>query len=91
MSHADLTDVYDTEGLLGHSPNHLSESEHEMIDHVGIVDVQRDRFPFSIVWTPLPLLTWLFPFIGHLGIARSDGLVHDFAGPYYIHVWFFIY
>eukprot|EP00347_Sterkiella_histriomuscorum_P022121 403331607 len=42
------------------------------------------RFPFCIVWTPLPLITWLLPFIGHTGIAMSDGIIHDFAGPYTI-------
>jgi len=36
------------------------------------------------VWTPLPLITWFLPFIGHTGIAVSDGVIHDFAGPYTI-------
>jgi hypothetical protein len=43
-------------------------------------DVGRSRFPFSIVWTPLPPLTWLFPFIGHMGITDSRGVCYDFAG-----------
>jgi hypothetical protein len=34
------------------------------------------------VWTPIPLLTWLFPCIGHMGIGDSAGVIHDFAGPY---------
>lgn len=38
-----------------------------------------------IVWTPIPLLTWLLPVSGHLGLSDSDGLVSDFAGPYFIH------
>lgn len=42
------------------------------------------RYPHCIVWTPLPLLTWLFPFIGHMGIATSSGVIRDFAGPYYV-------
>jgi transmembrane protein 222 len=32
----------------------------------------------------LPGITWLFPFIGHLGIGDSRGVIYDFAGPYYI-------
>ena len=36
------------------------------------------------MWTPLPLITWLLPFIGHTGIGMSDGVIHDFAGPYTI-------
>lgn len=39
------------------------------------VDPARGRFPFCIVWSPIPVLTWFLPFIGHLGIATSDGCV----------------
>ncbi len=50
------------------------------------VDPAHARFPFSIVWTPLPLITWLIPLIGHTGIGMSNGVIHDFAGPYYISI-----
>jgi len=46
------------------------------------IDTARQRYPFCIVWTPIPILTYLFPFIGHMGIATSHGVIHDFAGPY---------
>ena len=42
------------------------------------------RYPYSIVWCPIPCLTWLFPFIGHMGIATTEGIIRDFAGPYYV-------
>jgi hypothetical protein len=48
------------------------------------MDVVRSRYPYCIVWTPLPFLTWLFPLIGHMGIAYSSGVIRDFAGPYYV-------
>ncbi|XP_071499840.1 transmembrane protein 222-like [Diadema antillarum] len=48
------------------------------------IDHKRMRYPFCIVWTPIPLLTWLFPFVGHMGIATSNGIIRDFAGPYYV-------
>ncbi|CAF4620544.1 unnamed protein product, partial [Rotaria magnacalcarata] len=48
------------------------------------IDMVRVRYPHCIVWTPIPLLTWFFPFIGHIGIARTDGVIRDFAGPYYV-------
>ena len=51
---------------------------------MGQIDFSRDRFPFCIVWTPIPLLTWLFPFIGHMGICTSAGVIRDFAGPYIV-------
>ncbi|XP_076244060.1 transmembrane protein 222 [Calliopsis andreniformis] len=48
------------------------------------IDPERQRFPFCIVWTPLPILTYFLPFIGHMGIATSTGVIRDFAGPYHV-------
>lgn len=48
------------------------------------IDPTRARFPCSIVWTPLPIISWLLPFIGHLGICREDGVILDFAGPNFV-------
>ncbi|XP_064642490.1 transmembrane protein 222-like [Lineus longissimus] len=48
------------------------------------VDASKSRFPHCVVWTPIPMLTWLFPFIGHMGIATTSGVIRDFAGPYYV-------
>ncbi|KAK6732265.1 hypothetical protein RB195_016572 [Necator americanus] len=48
------------------------------------IDVARHRFPFCIVWTPLPVLTWIFPLIGHMGIGTSKGIIRDFSGSYYV-------
>ena len=39
-----------------------------------------NRYPFCIVWSPIPVLTWVWPFIGHMGIALSSGVILDFAG-----------
>lgn len=50
------------------------------------INPEKERFPFCIVWTPLPLISWFLPFIGHTGIAMSDGVIHDFAGPYTVTV-----
>eukprot|EP00795_Rhopilema_esculentum_P007077 gene7077-12717_t len=48
------------------------------------LNLKRNRYPYSIVWTPIPCLTWIFPFIGHMGIAMSSGVIRDFAGPYFV-------
>ena len=48
------------------------------------MDPENARFPLCITWTPLPLITWFLPFIGHTGICTTDGIIHDFAGPYYV-------
>jgi hypothetical protein len=45
-----------------------------------------DRYPYSIVWTPLPILTWFIPLLGHTGVADSKGVIHDFGGSYFIAV-----
>ena len=39
---------------------------------------------FCILWSPLPPITWILPFIGHTGIANSRGIASDFQGPYFV-------
>lgn len=48
------------------------------------IDPRRSRFPCSIVWSPLPVISWFIPFIGHIGICREDGVILDFAGPNFV-------
>ncbi|KAJ8604812.1 hypothetical protein CTAYLR_001007 [Chrysophaeum taylorii] len=36
--------------------------------------------PLSIVWTPIPPISWCLPFVGHLGIVDGDGYLHDWHG-----------
>ncbi|KAL9642273.1 hypothetical protein ABK040_007272 [Willaertia magna] len=67
-----------------HYNNNNENNEEE--ETVLPIDFIHDRFPYCIVWTPIPLITWLLPFVGHMGIATSEGIIHDFAGPYYISV-----
>jgi len=50
------------------------------------LDVMNNRFPHAVVWGPLGPLTCCCPFVGHMGIADSQGRIHDFAGPYCIGV-----
>ncbi|GMT15304.1 hypothetical protein PFISCL1PPCAC_6601 [Pristionchus fissidentatus] len=48
------------------------------------IDHAERRYPFCIVWTPIPCITWFLPFVGHMGIATSRGIIRDFAGSYYV-------
>ncbi|TDH04351.1 hypothetical protein EPR50_G00152000 [Perca flavescens] len=48
------------------------------------INPEASRYPYCIVWTPIPVLSWLFPFIGHMGICTSTGVIRDFAGPYFV-------
>lgn len=42
--------------------------------------------PFTVVWTTLPVVSWFLPFIGHVGITDSEGVVTDFSGPFTVTV-----
>ncbi|CAL8102922.1 unnamed protein product [Calicophoron daubneyi] len=46
------------------------------------VNPPRHRFPHCLVWTPIPILTWILPIVGHLGITSIGGVIYDFAAPY---------
>ncbi|KAF9614609.1 hypothetical protein IFM89_019586, partial [Coptis chinensis] len=53
---------------------------------LNAVDSKMACFPCCLVWTPLPVVSWLAPFIGHVGICREDGTILDFAGSNFVHV-----
>ncbi|KAK4788297.1 hypothetical protein SAY86_019616 [Trapa natans] len=48
------------------------------------IDPGKARFPRCVVWSPLPVISWFIPFIGHVGICREDGVILDFAGPNFV-------
>ena len=50
------------------------------------IDKPSNRYPFCIVWTPIPCISWLLPSIGHSGICDSNGVIYDFSGPYYVSI-----
>ncbi|KAL6066006.1 Protein REVERSION-TO-ETHYLENE SENSITIVITY1-like [Balamuthia mandrillaris] len=66
------------------STSSSSDSDEELDAKLPQIDRKRDYFPLCIVWCPLPVLSWICPFIGHLGIVTSKGVIHDFAGPYHV-------
>ena len=50
------------------------------------IDIKSSHFPYCIVWTPIPILTYLIPSIGHTGIGNSSGIIHDFAASFFVSV-----
>jgi hypothetical protein len=44
------------------------------------IDVGTDCYPYCIVWTMLPGITWMLPPVGHIGIGDSRGRVWEFMG-----------
>lgn len=41
---------------------------------------------FSLVWSPIPLISTLLPFIGHTGITDSEGIIYDFEASKYVSI-----
>ncbi len=55
-----------------------------LLDEVSATPA-KEFFPMCIVWSPIPMLTWMLPVSGHLGMSDSSGLISDFAGTFHIH------
>ncbi|KAK4378652.1 hypothetical protein RND71_000514 [Anisodus tanguticus] len=49
-------------------------------------DPSKEKFPCCLVWTPLPVVSWLAPFVGHVAICREDGTIVEFSGANLIYV-----
>ncbi|CAN0857848.1 Protein REVERSION-TO-ETHYLENE SENSITIVITY1 [Linum grandiflorum] len=67
-----------------------SGMEHELWP-LEEIDPKKARFPCCLVWTPLPVVSWLAPFMGHVGICREDGTILDFSGSNLVTVDNFAY
>ena len=61
-------------------------AERRMEEEVWPVEAKKCRFPCCLVWTPLPVVSWLAPFVGHVGICREDGTILDFSVSNFINV-----
>uniref|UniRef100_A0A7S2SRK7 Transmembrane protein 222 n=1 Tax=Rhizochromulina marina TaxID=1034831 RepID=A0A7S2SRK7_9STRA len=44
------------------------------------IDRKRHRYPYAIVWTPIHPISWVLPFVGHMGVCDSRGICLDFTG-----------
>jgi transmembrane protein 222 len=63
---------------------HIVEPSSDRSEYDSSGTKDHDDLSFTIVWSPLPPITWLIPFIGHTGICDSNGIASDFQGPYYV-------
>lgn len=82
MVNSDGNNGSNTGSPMDNHHNHMSSSSSSPSG--GVIDIGRSRYPLCIVWTPIPLLTWLVPLIGHMGIGTSAGVIRDFAGSYFV-------
>lgn len=80
LSKMELKAAYDIEQM----------SSTQRIQHdfwpLDAIDPKKAKFPCCLVWTPLPVVSWLAPFIGHVGICREDGAILDFSGSYLVNI-----
>eukprot|EP01023_Acetabularia_acetabulum_P046575 TRINITY_DN4821_c1_g1_i4.p1 TRINITY_DN4821_c1_g1~~TRINITY_DN4821_c1_g1_i4.p1 ORF type:complete len:228 (-),score=5.99 TRINITY_DN4821_c1_g1_i4:191-874(-) len=61
------------------------EKQQQSLDNSLDMEIQLPkRFPYCIVWVPIPIISWLYPFIGHMGVCLSTGEVLDFGASYFI-------
>lgn len=44
------------------------------------INIFKDKYPHCIVWTPIHVLTWILPFVGHMGICDENGEIFEFMG-----------
>jgi hypothetical protein len=49
--------------------NNMSDIKTCKIPIRRTIDIEKNRYPFCLVWTPLPIISWILPFIGHTGIC----------------------
>ena len=66
--------------------NNEENEKNSKITYKTEINIKLSHFPFCIVWTPIPFITYLFPSIGHTGIGTSSGIIHDFAGSFFVSV-----
>jgi transmembrane protein 222 len=76
--------LFDTDESYENTMDTKASKKVKVSDKVGVLNPELARFPFCITWTPLPMITWFLPCIGHTGLCDSEGVIHDFAGPYYV-------
>ena len=49
--------------------NKYDETDPDPLNQGGNIDHEAQRYPYCIVWTPLPCISCCCPCIGHVGIA----------------------
>lgn len=72
-------------------PNWDDGAEGVVVYPTGSAHADNVLLPPSVVWTSLPLITWILPFIGHTGITSGSGAITDFSGPFTVTVNSFMF
>ena len=46
----------------------------------GVSADEEPQYACCILWTPIHPITWVLPFVGHMGVCDSSGRLHDWGG-----------
>ena len=46
------------------------------------MDLKSSHFPYCIVWTLIPILTYIIPSLGQTGIENSNEIIHNWQVQY---------
>ncbi|KAL4473876.1 hypothetical protein ABPG74_022740 [Tetrahymena malaccensis] len=63
-----------------------SQNDQEIKLKQKIIDVDNDFYPFCIVWSAIPFISFLIPWIGHAAICCSKGIIHDFNKDFKVYI-----
>ena len=50
------------------------------------INLKSNHFLYCIFWTQISLITYLLLSIGRTGIGISSGIIHDFAGSFFVNM-----
>lgn len=75
-----------SQGYTSRSGNHLHDTIGAPTHRNARAAAAFPECPYSIVWNHLGALTLFTLGSGHIGVTTSEGVVHDFAGSYYIRI-----
>ena len=63
--------------------NKLPEKKNDLF----LINNNNSIYKYCITWSHIPLITFLFPFIGHCSIVNSYGFIHDFDSSNFIKIY----
>ena len=71
---------------------HIDSTEREKINKYTerknkLSKKNNSKYKYCIIWSHIPLITFLIPFIGHSSIVNSYGFIHDFDSSYFIKIY----
>ena len=42
--------------------------------------------PYALLWSSIPFISTIFPFLGHISVCSSNGTIHDYFSSKYISI-----